>query len=59
MFLIVLLTIVLVLGIDFAIASFVVWLGSLLFPYTFSWLLAVFVWFVILILGGIFKSNKN
>ena len=59
MLIIVILIILLVLGADFAFASFVVWLGSLIFPYDFSWALSLFVWLVLIVLQGVFKQNVS
>ena len=56
---IIILTIALILRAEYAFTSFIVWVGSLLFPYNFSWLLSLFVWLVIVILQGIFKQTKN
>ena len=53
------LIIILILGADFAFSSFVVWLGSLIFPYDFSWVLALFVWLVLIVLQGVFKQKVS
>ena len=55
----VILIVVLILGADFAFSSFVVWLGSLIFPYDFSWVLCLFVWLALIIIQGIFKQKES
>ncbi len=50
---------ILVYAISFGCCSFIVWLGSLIFPYEFSWVLSLFVWLIYIIIEGLFKSKKE
>lgn len=45
-----------VLAIDFGLVSLLVWVGSLILPYTFSWTLSLFTWLLTIVLGAIFKK---
>lgn len=56
---IVILIVMLIVGAEFVFSSFIVWLGSLIFPYGFSWKLALFVWLVIIVLQTIFKQKVS
>lgn len=56
---IVFIIVAIILGADFAFSSFVVWLGSLIFPYDFSWVLCLFIWLALIIIQGIFKNKKE
>ena len=46
-------------AISFGCCAFIVWLGSLVFPYEFSWLLSLFVWLIYMIIKGIFTPKKE
>ena len=45
-----------ILGISYLGCSLVVWIGSLIFPYEFSWLASLFVWLIFMVINGIVKA---
>ena len=46
-------------AISFGCCAFIVWLGSLVLSYEFSWVLSLFVWLIYIIIKGFFTPRKE
>ena len=49
-------TLLLLLG-SYLFTALVVWVASLVLPFTFSWLIALFIWLVVMVLKSIFSRS--
>lgn len=58
-FLVILVLLLTVLGIDFLISAGVMWLICLCFGLTFSWRIVLGIWLVLVLLSWFFKSVNN
>lgn len=58
-FLVILILLFTVLGIDFLISAGVMWLICLCFGLTFSWRIVLGIWLVLVLLSWFFKSVNN